>query len=455
MATGQRADTITVRAGAPAEVLVLEDDPVQLKALEAAISATGLVPLLTEHPRKALAMLSVRRPVLAVIDLDMSRAQQTGRTVREVLQDLYEYHGVCIPIVYSARVDSVEQRDWIAGLHPYAHVQDKRAGEAALVRLMRRLLRASFGDLTVESGRVRHLPSGRVFTHRVGVALLVAKNARLDVVLDDTEARAVRRFNAWLRDEVASVVRVKPYRNRHYDVELIDDARLAPPGSRSRADWVGANSAAEVLILEDDPDHLQMVEGIVSRLHLAPLPTRDARTALRLLGRRRPVLAIIDLDMSKAAPTPETAADVLVQLYEYHGGCIPLVHSANVSTIEQRDRVAALHAHALVQDKKDGEGGLRERISKLVNARYGDLHVDGGRVCHTPTGRSFPHRVAVALVVAARAEKSEVVLDASEGRAARRLDAWLRDEVRSGVRVRHDRTRYYLVKAVEETARAS
>ena len=444
-----------VRTGAQAEVLVLEDDPQQLKALGDAISAAGLVPLLAEHPRKALALLSVRRPVLAVVDLDMSRAQPTGRTVREVLQQLYEYHGVCIPVVYSARVDTIEQRDWIAGLHPYAQVQDKKAGEAALVQLLRRLLRASFGDLTVDGGHVRHVRSGRVFTHRVAVALLVARKSQLDVVLDDTEARAVRRFSTWLR-EVGSVVRVRPYKNRHYDLELAGEGQGGRRTSKDgRVEVSGPTTVAEVLILEDDPDHLQMVEGVVSKLHLTPLPARDPRTALRLLARHRPVLAIIDLDMSQAPPSGRTAEDVLTELYEYHGGCIPLVYSANVGTVEQRDRVAALHAHALVQDKRNGEVGLRERISKLVNARYGDLHVDGGRVFHTPTGKSFPHRVGVVLVVAARAEKSEVVLDASEGRAARRLDMWLRDEVRSVVRVRHDRSHYYLVRELGERARAS
>ena len=127
--------------GAHAEVLVLEDEPDQLRRLGQAVGATGLVPLLAEHPRKALAMLDFHRPVLAILDLDMSKAEQTGRTVEEVLERLYERHGVCIPIVYSVNVGTVERRDWIAGLHAYALVQDKRDGEEALARRMRRLLR--------------------------------------------------------------------------------------------------------------------------------------------------------------------------------------------------------------------------------------------------------------------------------------------------------------------------
>ena len=79
--------------GAHAEVLVLEDDPEQRALLGEAVSAAGLVALLAEHPRKALAMLDVHRPVLAVIDLDMSRAPETGRTPEEVLARLYERHG--------------------------------------------------------------------------------------------------------------------------------------------------------------------------------------------------------------------------------------------------------------------------------------------------------------------------------------------------------------------------
>src|SRR5437764_1217222 len=110
-------------AGRP--VPVLEDEPEQLRRLGEAVGSTGLVPLLAEHPRKALAMLDFHRPVLAILDLDMSKAERTGRTVEEVLERLYERHGVCIPIVYSVNVGTVERRDWIAGLHPYALVQDK------------------------------------------------------------------------------------------------------------------------------------------------------------------------------------------------------------------------------------------------------------------------------------------------------------------------------------------
>jgi hypothetical protein len=71
--------------------------------------------------------------------------------------------------------------------------------------------------------------------------------------------------------------------------------------------------------------------------------------------------------------------------------------------------------------------------------------VSGGRVRHGPTGKDFPHRVAVALLVATRAESAEIVLDDSEGRAARRFERWLRDDVGSAVQVRHDRSHYQLV----------
>ena len=48
-------------------------------------ATSDLVPLLAEHPRKALAMLDFHRPVLAILDLDMSKAERTGRSVEEVL----------------------------------------------------------------------------------------------------------------------------------------------------------------------------------------------------------------------------------------------------------------------------------------------------------------------------------------------------------------------------------
>ena len=156
-------------------------------------------------------------------------------------------------------------------------------------------------------------------------------------------------------------------------------------------------------------------------------------------------MAVVDLNMSKAPRTGRTVAEVLGELYERHGGCIPIVYSANVAEVETRDWIAAQHAFALVQDKRDGEAGLRERIGRLLRARFGDLHISGGRVRHEPTGRDFSHRVAVALLVATRAESSDVMLDESEGRAARRFERWLRDDVRSVVQVRHRRRHYELV----------
>lgn len=425
--------------GAHAEVLILEDDPEQRARIGDAISATGLIPLLAEHPRKALAMLDVHRPVLAIVDLDMSKAAQTGRTVEEVLDRLYERHGVCTPIVFSVNVGSAERRDWVAGLHAYALVQDKRDGEEALLQRTRRLLRARFGDLAIDGGAVRHLPTGSVFPHRVGVSLLLARRANLEVALDDSEARAARRFQRWLREDVASTVRVVPYRNRHYELVLVDGATARPPGPRG-----GPNGGAEVLVLEDDADERRQVEGVVSRLQLTPVPAGDPRQALRILERHRPVMAIVDLNMARAPDTGVTAGDLLAELYEHHGGCIPIVYSANVAQVETRDWITRVHAYALVQDKRDGETGLRERISKLLRARFGDLHISGGRVRHGPTGRDFSHRVAVALLVATRAETSDVVLDDSEGRAARRFERWLRDEVHSVVHVRHDRNHYEL-----------
>jgi CheY-like chemotaxis protein len=427
--------------GAHAEVLVLEDEPDQLGRLGEAVAGAGLVPLLAEHPRKALALLDYHRPVLAILDLDMSRAERTGRTVEEVLERLYERHGVCIPIVYSVNVGTVERRDWIAGLHAYALVQDKRDGETALARRMRRLLLARYGDLVIDGGTVRHVPSGRAFAHRVGVSLLLAKRASLEVALDESEARAVRRFQRWLREDVSSTVRVRPYRNRHYELELEEGPERSAVANPRR----GSNHGAEVLVLEDDPDERLQVEGVVSRLQLTPLPAAHPGEALERLERHRPVMAIVDLNMAMAQDNSRTVGEVLSRLYERHGGCIPIVYSANARDVATQDWIAGQHAYALIQDKRDGETGLRERIGRLLRARFGDLHVSGGRVRHGPTGRDFPHRIAVALLVATRAESAEIVLDDSEGRAARRFERWLRHEVGSEVSVRHDRSHYQLV----------
>ncbi|MBJ7603447.1 MAG: hypothetical protein JF888_09710 [Candidatus Dormibacteraeota bacterium] len=426
--------------GARPEVLVLEDDPEQLQQLAQAIREAGLIPLDAEHPRKALALLHTGRPILAVIDLDMSLAEQTGYTVEQVLERLLEDFGACTPIIYSAHVDRIEQRERVARIHPYAQIQDKKEGLTALIERLGKMLQASLGDLVVNSGRVHHQPSGKRFKHRVAVALVVATKLHRDVRLDETEARAVRRFSRWLDEEVDSEIQVRPFRNRHYDLAL----RTDPAGTdQDRAPSLPRQGADnQVLIVDGDADQRAVLEGMVRLLHLMPLVAATAAEAERILLVHRPVLTLVNVDAKgKAAAALD---DLITYLYESFGDCLVLAYSKDLNSVRQRSRLEELHASVLVQDTSSGLEGLRERLGKLVRARFGDIYSEGGRVWHEKTGKTYAHRIALTLLMAAREQEVEVVLDQAEGRAARRLHKWL-EAVGSDVRVRHKYNNYYLV----------
>jgi CheY-like chemotaxis protein len=203
---------------ADSEVLVLEDDQEEMNLIKGAVQRVDLVALDAPNPRKALARLHYHRPVLAVIDLDMSRAERSAKTVNDVLARLYEHHGECITLVYSSSVSTIVQQDRVIGVHPMALFQDRNEGDEALVRRISRLLTARFGDLVIENGVVRHQTSGKTYRHRVAVSLVMARRSRQDVALDESASKAARRFKAWLR-EVGSAVEVVTRGRKHYGLE--------------------------------------------------------------------------------------------------------------------------------------------------------------------------------------------------------------------------------------------
>jgi hypothetical protein len=192
---------------ADAEILVLEDDPQELQRLQVAMARAGLPMLPAQNPDSALSVLPYRKPVLAVIDLDMSQAPPSEKDVNDVLAWLYEWSAECMVIVYSGHVGTIEQQEPVYAVHPYVLFQDKR------------------DDLSISRGKVRHGPSGRMYPHRVAVSLLMAKRAKQPLYLDDTDARAARRFNRWLEDHVRSSVRVVSHRDRRYELVLDRDLR--------------------------------------------------------------------------------------------------------------------------------------------------------------------------------------------------------------------------------------
>jgi CheY-like chemotaxis protein len=206
---------------APPEVLVLEDDPDQLNALVEAVRELGLEPLPARSPRQALSRLDHFRPILAIVDLDMSQAPAGERTisVRDVLRRLHSDHVNCIVLVYSAAVDSIDEQARIYNVHPHSLFQSKRHGVDRLVQRLNSLLSARFGDLAVRGGMVVHLPDGAVHSHRVAVSLVTATRAHRTLYLNDSDARAARRFQRWL-EEVKSQARVRPLGNRFYQLAI-------------------------------------------------------------------------------------------------------------------------------------------------------------------------------------------------------------------------------------------
>lgn len=213
-------------AWAPAEVLILEDDSDQAAAVAAAVRELRLEPLLSENPRKALSLLRYHQPVLAVVDLDMSKAEYTGRTVNDVLSRLEQAHGGCVVIVYSANAETIEQQAKVVAVHAAALFQSKREGDAALARRVNRLLTARYGDLVVQSGGATvHVPTGQRWPHRVLASLVIASRVGKSVFLNDSDTRAVRRARVWL-GEVGSSVAIRNLGPREYD--LVEMAMAAP-----------------------------------------------------------------------------------------------------------------------------------------------------------------------------------------------------------------------------------
>lgn len=206
---------------APPEALLLEDDLEELQELGRVVREAGLEPVSTSGPRQALARLENHDPLLAVIDLDMSRAPATerGRSVNEVLGRLHSHHLNCIPLVYSAGVETIDEQARVYQSHPHALFQSKRHGFDRLLTRIESLLGGRVGDLAIRGGVVVHLPTGRTMAHRVAVTLLTAKRANRSVLLRATEARAARRFQQWL-EELGSPVLVRALGGRHYQLAV-------------------------------------------------------------------------------------------------------------------------------------------------------------------------------------------------------------------------------------------
>lgn len=201
------------------EVLILEDDVEELERLRqhfvrrryhalAARSAAHAIRTLRNN-------LESNRPAVAVVDWDLRAAPDQSYSSTDFLSILARQVPECLPIVYSANVDSFRVRSDIQRAHPRAWLHDKLDGDESLLARLDRMLDRSVGDLCVKGGSVViHMPSGAEHHHREAVRLVV-HHPEVVTFHSDTATRAVRRFGDWLRERQSEMA-VLSQGNRRY-----------------------------------------------------------------------------------------------------------------------------------------------------------------------------------------------------------------------------------------------
>jgi len=184
----------------------------------------------------------------------------------------------------------------------------------------------------------------------------------------------------------------------------------------------------EVLLVEDDVETLEQLRGQFERRRFHPLTARSATRALSLIENNRhssrPVLAIVDWDLSKAPDNHWNSGDVLARLARDIADCLVIVYSQNIDAFRVRSEIQRAHPRAWLHDKRDGDISLVERVARLLDQRVGDLRVQEGTVViHMPTHDEHHHREAVRLVV----HHPEIVTFHSDTatKAVRRFGEWL------------------------------
>jgi hypothetical protein len=204
---------------------------------------------------------------------------------------------------------------------------------------------------------------------------------------------------------------------------------------------------AEVLIVEDDSETLEELRAHFSRKHFHPLAARSAGHAVAALRNNaastRPVLAVVDWDLSKAADQTLSSADVLAMLSRELSDCLTIVYSANIDSFRVRSEIHRAHPRAWLHDKRDGDLSLIERVERMLDPTVEDLRIkDGSVVLHLPTMAEHHHREAVRLVM----HYPEMVTFHSDTstKAVRRFGAWLNKTGSRVAVVSHGNRRYRL-----------
>ena len=201
-----------------AAVLILEDDPDQLAAIRGLIETNGLRAICAENPSKALRLMEQLPPVLAVIDRDMSQANDLERTSLDVLAALDHRHPTCTVFVFSNAIGTLAQQAQVWAAHKSAILHEKRFGTETLLRRVRQFVTPTIGDLEMRDGVVKHRRTGAVVTHRVACALMMAYPRALTLAEAD-QVKAAQRFREWLGKN-SSCVHLAAKGNRLYELSV-------------------------------------------------------------------------------------------------------------------------------------------------------------------------------------------------------------------------------------------
>lgn len=158
--------------------------------------------------------------------------------------------------------------------------------------------------------------------------------------------------------------------------------------------WEGAAVSSLALVLEENPTAAEEVRTILSRRGLRVLIAPSPAVAQRQLARHDFALAVID-------GTPDAPRqEVLRQLARSHPHTLTVVRDDHVGDLPVAQAIHASHPAALTHDSRLGAPSLATRLGHLLAKEVGDLALEGGRVVHEPSGRSFGPAVGAQLMLA-------------------------------------------------------
>ena len=218
-----------------ATVLILEDDPDQLALIRGLVENSGLRAMCAETPSKALRLIERLPPVLAVVDRDMSKANDQERTSLDVLAALDRRHPTCTVFVYSNAIGTLAQQAQVWAAHKSAILHEKRFGSDTLLRRIRQFVTPTIGDLEMRDGVVRNRRTGAIVTHRIACALMMSHPRALTLGAAD-QVKAAQRFREWLNTNSGCVSLVAKG-NRLYELAVDEHAfRALMPGDAALPD---------------------------------------------------------------------------------------------------------------------------------------------------------------------------------------------------------------------------